>query len=68
MKRSTIFLIIIGVILLFGLLDLIYYLSNKPTKEIIFNNAKNLSLDDHIKWSKDKKIILTEYSDFQCPA
>ena len=68
MKKNTIILTIIGVLLLLGLLNLVYYLSNKPEKETVFNNTKVVNSDDHIKWSKDKKIILTEYSDFQCPA
>ena len=68
MKRNKIILIILGVILLFGFLNLIYYLSSKPGTEKVFESTKSVTKQDHIKWSSNKKIILTEYSDFQCPA
>jgi len=33
-----------------------------------FPQTKQLKTSDHIKWSPDKKNILVEYSDFQCPS
>jgi protein-disulfide isomerase len=33
-----------------------------------FPQTKQIRSTDHIKWSPDKKNILVEYSDFQCPS
>jgi protein-disulfide isomerase len=59
----TIGAIIITFILLFG----VYKLTNQPV-QTDFPEINKIKTDDHIMWSKDKKNILVEYSDFQCPA
>jgi protein-disulfide isomerase len=45
----------------------VYKLINQPV-QIDFPQTKQLKADDHVKWSPDKKNLLIEYSDFQCPA
>ena len=44
-----------------------YLLINKP-QVTYYPEVNKVSSSDHIKWSPAKKIILVEYSDFQCPA
>lgn|SRR3989344_443884 len=57
---------VIGTILLAGGLYGAWKMTSKPTeiKQINFTFSKN----DRIKGNKDSKVILIEYSDFQCPA
>lgn len=44
-----------------------YKLTNVATP-VMFPEVSKLSAADHLKWSPDKKNILVEYSDLQCPA
>jgi protein-disulfide isomerase len=67
MNKNTYLIIFLSVIALMAFLFGAYTFTNKPEK-IDFPEAKKVNADDHIKWSQDKKIILVEYSDLQCPA
>lgn len=67
METKKILLIIGSVIGLFIFLFVAYTLTSQP-KQTYFENLTKISETDHTKWSKNNKIILTEYSDFQCPA
>lgn len=67
MNKNTIIISIVSVLGTFLLLFGVYKLVNQPV-QTDFPQAKQLKADDHIKWSSDKKNILIEYSDFQCPA
>jgi protein-disulfide isomerase len=58
----TIGAIIITFILLFG----VYKLTNQPV-QTDFPEINKITANDHIMWSTDKKNILVEYSDYQCP-
>ena len=42
-------------------------MTNKQT-QIEFPELKKLRANDHVEWSPDKKNLLIEYSDLQCPA
>ncbi len=61
-------LLIIGSV--FGLLIFLFaaYAMTSQPKETFFESLTKVASTDHTKWSADNKIILTEYSDFQCPA
>lgn len=62
-------IVIIGVAGLIGLVFLfvIYNLvAQKPNT--IIPELTRLQKGDHVKWSKDSKNMLVEFSDFQCPA
>lgn len=69
-NAKTILITIASVLGIFAILFVVYSLSNtqqaQPAKE--FAETRTLRASDHIKWSKNKKIILTEYADLQCPA
>jgi len=65
--QTNILKIIATVTISFILLYLIYLLINKLT-QTYFPEINVISRNDLIKWSPDKKNILVEYSDFQCPA
>lgn len=67
METKKILLIIGSVIGLFVFLFVAYSLTSQPAKTY-FENLTKVTATDHAKWSKNNKIILTEYSDFQCPA
>jgi len=56
-----------AIISTFILLLFAYKLTSTPIKTD-FSEINKIRSDDHIKWSKDNKNILVEYSDFQCPA
>jgi protein-disulfide isomerase len=58
-------LIVFTIVFSFAGLYGIYLLINKP---VVYPEINVVRKDDHVKWSQDNKIILVEYSDFQCPA
>jgi protein-disulfide isomerase len=66
MSKKNTFIIITSVICTFAFLFIVYFLTNQPDK----NYAALLTIQktDYIKWSPEKKHILIEYSDVQCPA
>mgnify|MGYP001614206465 CR=1 FL=1 len=67
MNKNTIIISIVSVLGTFLLLYGVYKLINQPVITD-FPQTKELRASDHIKWSTDKKNILVEYSDFQCPS
>lgn len=67
MNKNTIIISVVSVLGTFLLLFGVYQLVNQPV-QTDFPQTKQLKADDHIKWSPEKKNILIEYSDFQCPA
>jgi len=67
MNKNTIIISVISVLGTFLLLFGVYKLINQPVVTD-FPQTKQLKTSDHIKWSPDKKNILVEYSDFQCPS
>lgn len=67
MKKETLIITAISIALIFGFLFLVYSFSSKPATTVFPEVNKIRSLDQ-TKWSKGKKRILVEYSDFQCPA
>jgi len=67
MNRNTILISIVSVLGTFLLLFGVYKLINQPVVTD-FPQTKELKSTDHIKWSSEKKNILVEYSDFQCPS
>lgn len=46
----------------------VYYLTNKPVTPTFFPSITQINSNDHITWSIEKKNILIEYTDYQCPA
>lgn len=67
MNKNTIIISILSIVGTFVLLFFVYKLINKP-EVTNFPQTKVVKADDHIKWSPEKKNILVEYSDFQCPS
>ena len=67
MNNKNILLGIGGVIITFVLLFFAYKLTNTPVKTE-FPEVNRIRSTDHVKWKKDSKNILIEYSDLQCPA
>jgi len=67
MNKNTIIISIVSVLGTFVLLFGVYKLINQPV-QTDFPQTKQLKANDHIKWSPEKKNLLIEYSDFQCPA
>lgn len=62
---------ILGFLAIIGFLFGAYKLTNSGSANVLSATAVsllNLKADDHITWSPQKKNILIEYSDFQCPA
>lgn len=67
MNKNTIIISFVSILGTFLLLFGVYKLVNQPI-QTDFPQVKRLKSNDHIKWSSDKKNLLIEYSDFQCPA
>lgn len=67
MKKTEIIVSIIAGVLLFGFLFAVYYFTNQDQLKII-TEINRVKTTDHIRWSGEKKNLLIEYSDFQCPA
>ncbi|OIP85189.1 hypothetical protein AUK04_01390 [Candidatus Roizmanbacteria bacterium CG2_30_33_16] len=65
--QNNLLKIIATIFISFIFLYLIYLLINKPA-QTYFPEINVISKNDLIKWSPDKKNVLIEYSDFQCPA
>ena len=66
MKNQTI-PIVASIIAIFGFLSLVYIYTNKPSN-VINAEVNQIKSTDRVKWSKNSKNILVEYSDFFCPA
>lgn len=67
MNKNTIIISVVSILGTFLLLYGVYKLVNQPI-QTDFPQSKQLKTNDHLKWSPEKKNILVEYSDFQCPA
>ncbi len=69
LNKNTIIVSIVSIIAIFAFLFLVYSATNKPAEEAtVYKEAMTIKKTDHVKWSPNKKHILTEYGDFQCPA
>jgi len=72
MNLKNILLGAVAVIGTFILLFFVYKLTNpsvaSDTTTTVDSLLNQASADDHVRWKKDSKNILVEYSDFQCPA
>lgn len=67
MNKKTIILSTVAVFVTFALLFGVYKLISQPD-QTSFPQVNQLKADDHIKWSPNKKNLLIEYSDLECPA
>lgn len=58
-----------SIIITFVLLFFVYKLVNStPSQVIEIKEINTVRKNDNVKWSKENKNILVEYSDLQCPA
>ncbi len=69
-NKNTIITTIVSIIAIFAFLFLVYSATNKPetSTAVVHKDSAAAITGDHVKWSKDKKHILVEYGDYQCPA
>ena len=67
MNLKNILIWIGGLAATFILLFFAYKLTNNP-QQSDYSSINLVRKDDHVKWSKENKNILLEYSDLQCPA
>lgn len=68
MNNNNIFITSVSVVAIIAFVIGAYFLTNKPKDVKVYEQAKKVVENDNIKWSKEKKHILLEYSDLQCPA
>lgn len=66
--KNTILYTVVSVLLVVGFLFAAYKFTGTSPTPTLFPEVSKLAPDDHLKWSKEKKHILVEYSDLQCPA
>ena len=66
MKSNKVLMIIASLVLTFGFLFAVYKLTNTAPRD--FKDITVIQSGDHVKWSPDRKYILVEFSDLQCPA
>lgn len=69
MNKNTLLVTIAAVGFLFGFISLAYIVTTRPAQQ----QAPSPQLfavkpSDHVKWSPQKKHVLIEYADLQCPA
>lgn len=67
MNKNSVIIGILSVIGIIIFLAAAYILTSQQTPTD-FPAANQILPTDHVKWSPDKKTILVEYSDLQCPA
>ncbi|MBI3619742.1 thioredoxin domain-containing protein [Candidatus Roizmanbacteria bacterium] len=67
-NKNIILISVISMIILSGFLFTAYKLTNGPAPGKTFPAVNIVKPTDHLKWAKDSKNILVEYSDLQCPA
>ena len=66
--KKNILITIGSVIGVFAFLFVVYLFVNGPTESVIYSEINKIQTNDNIKWQKNSKNLLIEYSDFQCPA
>lgn len=64
-NNKTIIIIAVSIVAVFGLLYGVYALTNTP---VDYSQVTKVREGDHVEWSAEKKHVLVEYSDLQCPA
>jgi thiol-disulfide isomerase/thioredoxin len=59
--------LIFSAVVFFIILLFISFLKNKNSNPVFEPKLNEIQANDHIKGNKEAKVILVEYSDFQCP-
>lgn len=67
LDKQKVMIGIISAICIVGFIIGAYFLTNQ-NQPVDFPNVNTILSNDHVTWSPDKKNILVEYSDLQCPA
>jgi len=65
MNNKSILIVIGSLVGIFAVLYVVFKLTNVTAD---YSKLMTVTEEDHAKWSPDKKHVLVEYSDFQCPA
>ncbi|MEK7079088.1 MAG: thioredoxin domain-containing protein [Patescibacteria group bacterium] len=65
MKYKTHLIVAVSLVFLFAFLYGVYLLTSTPPN---YKEVMTITASDHVKWSSEKKHVLVEYSDLQCPA
>ncbi len=70
MSKNNAFLTVVSVVIIFVFLFIVYAASNKSDSaaSVVHAQLQKILPNDKVKWGKSQKNILTEFSDFQCPA
>lgn len=70
MSKNNALLTVVSVIIIFVFLFIVYAASNKSdsSASVVHTQLQKILPNDQVKWGKNQKNILTEFSDFQCPA
>lgn len=67
MMNNKVIIALTSIVVIFGFLYGVYAFTNKPV-QTDFPEITKISSTDHVKWAKNSKNVLVEYSDLQCPA
>lgn len=65
--KNTVIITIVSILLIIGFFFGAYKLTSNSTPAV-FPEVSKITAGDHVTWSTQKKHILVEYSDLQCPA
>jgi protein-disulfide isomerase len=68
MDKNKLFIGIFALVGIFVFLIAAYYATNQPKQVKTIDALKKVAPNDHVTWSPNKKHILVEYGDLQCPA
>ena len=63
--KNNIILTIVSIVVIIGFLGIVYKFTSTPQ---IYPEINKIQSNDNLTWSPNKKNILVEYSDIQCPA
>ncbi len=70
MSKNNALLTTVSIIIVFVFLFIVYAASNKSSSssQTVQTQLQKVLPTDHVKWGKNQNNVLTEFSDFQCPA
>ena len=70
MNKNNALITTVSVIIIFVFLFIVYAASNNTSSSsvTVFPQLAKALATDHVKWGTNQKNVLTEFSDFQCPA
>jgi len=70
MSKNNALLTAVSVVIIFVFLFIVYAASNNTgsSSSVVHAQLQKIAPTDHVKWGANQKNVLTEFTDYQCPA